>query len=130
MRRELDKLRHEGDSSCRDIEDVSNGADDPAIFGKTSSTVRARERPGIGVVDDSLLLSPEIAVWPRTAVTEEEEGVEEGRRIRRPVSEGEESLAEVCGGSGFVTVTPVALGDKGDAIIGAGIVRRLRYVGV
>jgi hypothetical protein len=108
---------------------VSNGADDPAIFGKTSSTVRARERAGIGVVDDSLLLSPETAVWPRTAVTEEED-VEEGRRIRRAVSEWEESLIEACGGSGFVTVRPVALGDKGDAIIGAGIVRRFRYVGV
>jgi hypothetical protein len=47
--------------------------------------------------------------------------VEGGRRIRYAVSVSEEALIDVRGGSGFVTVTPVALGDKGDAIIGAGM---------
>ncbi len=52
----------------------------------------------------------------------ERDGVEGGRRIRYAVSAGGEAFSDACGGSGFVTVTPVALGDKGDAIIGAGIV--------
>lgn len=34
------------------------------------------------------------------------------------------------GGSGFSTETPVELGESGDAMMGAGRVRRLRYVGV
>ena len=68
MRPELDRplweglMRHVGDSSCREIGDTSKDADDPAALGKTSSTVRERERGGIGVVGESLLLSPEIAV--------------------------------------------------------------------
>jgi hypothetical protein len=118
-------VRHASDSSCREIEDTSKDADGPAALGKTSSTVRERERAGIGVVGESLLLSPENGVGSRTDVMEED-GVEDGRRIRYAVSAENEALIEARGGSGFVTVTPVALGDNGDAIIGAGIVRRLR----
>jgi len=121
MRRELGRsfreglMRHGGDSSCRAI------ADDPAAFEGTTSTVRARERAGIGAGCESILSSSRTASGPETELIEGD-GVEGGRRIRYEVSVGEEEFTDVSGGSGFVTVIPVALGDKGDAIIGAGIV--------
>ena len=117
MRRELGSpfrgglTRHGGDSSCR-------VADDPAAFEGTSSTVRARERAR--VVGESIRRSARTASGPETELIEGD-SLEGGRRIRYAVSVSDEALTDVRGGSGFVTVTPVALGDKGDAIIGAGI---------
>lgn len=121
MRRELGKtfreglMRHGGDSSCWAV------ADDPAAIEGTSSTVRARERADIGADCKSALRSSRTASGLETELIKGD-GVEGGRRIRYAVSVGEEDLTDVGGGSGFITVTPVALGDNGDAIIGAGIV--------
>jgi hypothetical protein len=50
------------------------------------------------------------------------DGVDGGRRIRCAVPAGNEASTDARGGSGFITLTPVAFGDSGDAIIGAGIV--------
>lgn len=107
-------MRHEGDGSC------TEGEDDSVAFEIMLSTVRARKRAGTGEGCESIRLSLETADRPETE-TAEGDGVEGGRRIRYAVSGGE-AFSDVCGGSGFVTVTPVALGDNGDAIIGAGIV--------
>jgi hypothetical protein len=121
MRRELGNtfreglMRHGGDSSCRAV------ADDTAAIEGTSSTVRARERADNGADCESGLRSSRAASGLEIELIEEV-GVEGGRRIRYAVSVGEEDLTDGRGGSGFITVTPVALGDNGDAIIGAGIV--------
>jgi hypothetical protein len=105
-------MRHGGDSSC-------GVTDDAATFEGTSSTVRARERAVVAGCE-SIRRSARTAGGPETELIEGD-SVEGGRRIRYAVSVSEEALIDVRGGSGFVTVTPVALGDKGDAIIGAGM---------
>jgi len=52
--------------------------------------------------------------------------IEDGSRMRFGVGvEGEYDDR-----SGFSTLTPVVFGDSGDAMMGAGMVRRFRYVGV
>ena len=63
---------------------------------------------------------------PKEVVLEEPKSLdkgrdEEGRWIRLGVNEFGESTS---------TLIPVVLGERGDAMMGAGIVRRLRYVGV
>lgn len=108
-------MRHGGGASRSEVED------DSAAFEDMSSTVRARKRAGIGEGCESILLSLETADR-RGTETVEGDGAEGGRRIRYKVSAGGEAFTDACGGSGFVTVTPVELGDNGDAIIGAGIV--------
>jgi hypothetical protein len=108
-------MRHEGDASCPEVED------DSVAFEDMLSTVRARKRAGTGEGCESILLSLETADRSETEMVEGD-GVEGGRRIRYAVSAGGEAFNDACGGSGFITVTPVALGDNGDAIIGAGIV--------
>jgi|SRR5712672_2212190 len=119
MRRELGRsfreglMRHGGDSSCLGV------AGDPAAFERASSTVRARERAGIGADCESILGSSTTTAVLRTELMEED--LEGGKRIRYAAST-EEALADTRGGSGLVTVTPVELGDNGDATIGAGIV--------
>ena len=108
-------MRQGGDASCSEVED------DSVAFEDMLSTVRARRRACTGEGWESIPLSLETADL-RGTETVEGDGVEGGRRIRYAVSAGGEAFTDASGGSGFVTVTPVALGDNGDAIIGGGIV--------
>jgi hypothetical protein len=126
MRPELDKsfreglMRHEGVSSFRGVENTSKEADDLAAFEVTSSTVRARERAAF---EGGKSLLSSLEACDRTAEEPVVGGVEDGRRIRYATSVREEALEDACAGSGFITEIPVELGDSGEAIIGAGVVR-------
>ena len=113
-------MRHEGVSSFRGVENTSKEADDLAAFEGTSFTVRARERAAFE--GGKSLLSP-LEACDRTAAELVVDGVEDGRRIRYATSVREEALEDALAGSGFITEIPVELGDNGEAIIGAGVVR-------
>ena len=112
-------MRHEVDSSFRGVENTSREVDDLVAFEGTSFTVRARERAAF---EGGKSLLPSLEASDRTAepiVC----GVEGGRRIRYATSVREGALEDARAGSGFITEIPVELGDNGEAIIGAGVVR-------
>ena len=126
MRPELDKsfreglIRHEGDSSFGGVENTSKEADDLAASEGTSFTVRARERAAFEGGESPL---PSPKARDGTTAGPVVGGVEDGRRIRYATSVREEALEDAGTGSGFITEMPVELGDNGEAIIGAGVVR-------
>lgn len=125
MRPDLDRsfreglMRHEGDSSFRGVENTSKVVDGLAALEGTSFTVRARERAtfkGGRSLVSSLTASERTVAEPVVA------GVEDGRRIRYATSV-REVLEDGRAWSGLITEIPVELGDNGEAIIGAGVVR-------